>query len=169
MRTFIDLPAPLNSDSTALGVHHKHQRKISFDHESEIDTLKKSTTYKLNVRNALGIRHQDDWIFNLNIGNVMHLSTMNMDELVSRTENTHELNRDAMLEKIVLITVAYFCVGTEIRFLSAKNVEGYVRKHSETWHAKALHVACNFLPLDCPLLLHIINSYTKHHLKIKEE
>jgi len=26
-----------------------------------------------------------------------------------------------MLEKIVLITVAYFCMGTELRFLSIKN------------------------------------------------
>ena len=99
----------------------------------------------------------------------MHLSTMNMDELVSRSENTHELGRDAMLEKIVLMTVAYFCVGTEIRFQASKKVDGFVRKHSEIWHAKALHVACSFLPQDCPLLLHIINSYSKHHLKLKEE
>jgi hypothetical protein len=33
------------------------------------------------VRNNLGLKQQDDWIFNLNIGNVMHLSLMGSDEL----------------------------------------------------------------------------------------
>jgi len=33
-------------------------------------------------------------------------------------DNSHELSRDAMLEKIVLLTVSYFCVGTELRFLN---------------------------------------------------
>jgi hypothetical protein len=150
-----------------LGVTKK--RKISFDSEGDIEKIKDNAEFKLNIRNVLGIRHQDDWIFNLNIGNVMHLSTMNMDELNSRSESTHELNRDAMLEKIVLLTVSYFCVGTEIRFLSSKDEKGFVRKHSELWHAKSLHVSCCFLPSDCPLVLHIINSYSKHHLKAKEE
>ena len=98
----------------------------------------------------------DDWIFNLNIGNVMHLSLMGTDELsqidkkdsnpevVSKSSNTlisqssngkkpesktslddkmspleisHELCKDAMLEKIVLISVAYFCIATEMRFI----------------------------------------------------
>lgn len=48
----------------------------------------------------------------------MHLSPMNLDELHSKLEITHELNRDAMLEKVVLISVAYFCLATEIRFIS---------------------------------------------------
>jgi len=33
-------------------------------------------------------------------------------------DNSHELSRDAMLEKIILLTVSYFCVGTELRFLN---------------------------------------------------
>jgi len=34
---------------------------------------------------------------------------------------------------------------------------------SEFWHAKALEVACTFLPSECPLLNHILLSYQKHH------
>ena len=131
--------------------------------------MRKRTEFKLNIRNVLGVRHTDDWIFNLNIGNVMHLSTMNMDELYSRQETTHELNRDAMLEKVVLLTVAYFCVGTEIRFMSSRGEPGFERKDAEGWHAKSLRVSCTFLPSDCPLVRHITGSYSKHHLKIKEE
>jgi hypothetical protein len=33
-------------------------------------------------------------------------------------DNSHELSRDAILEKIILLTVSYFCVGTELRFLN---------------------------------------------------
>lgn len=51
----------------------------------------------------------------------MHLSPMNLDELHTKLEVTHELNRDAMLEKIVLITVAYFCLATELWFVALKN------------------------------------------------
>lgn len=36
---------------------------------------------KINIRNILGIKHSEDWIFNLNIGNVMHLAGMTLDEL----------------------------------------------------------------------------------------
>lgn len=71
----------------------------------------------MNVWNNLGLRHNDDWIFNLNIGNVMHLSLMGAEELNATLENNHELCKDSMLEKIVLISVAYFCIGTEMRFL----------------------------------------------------
>lgn len=47
----------------------------------------------------------------------MHLSLMGADELNAKFETSHELCKDSMLEKIVLISVAYFCIGTEMRFL----------------------------------------------------
>lgn len=48
----------------------------------------------------------------------MHLNLMGIDELNNKLDPTHEFNKDAMLEKIVLISVAYFCIGTEMRFLA---------------------------------------------------
>ena len=143
--------------------------RISFREESDINIMKLNHKFKLNVRNILGIKHQDDWIFNLNIGNVMHLSPMNSDELAAKLERSHELNKDAMLEKIILFIVSFFCVGTELRFLSQKENTNVTKKDSEMWHAKSLHAACLFLPEDCPLVTHIINSYKKHHLTPKLE
>ena len=147
----------------------KNSMKISFHEETEINLLKFNHKFKLNVRNMLGIKHQDDWIFNLNIGNVMHLSPMNTDELSAKLDKTHELNKDAMLEKIILFVVSFFCMGTELRFLALKENFDFTKKDSEMWHAKAMHVACLFLPEDCPLVTHIINSYKKHHLNAKLE
>ena len=124
----------------------------------------------MNVRNILGIKHIDDWIYNLNIGNVMHLAAMSIDELQPSSETTHELNRDAMLEKIILISAAYFCVGTELRFLSDPNEFDstiYTKRDSELWHARAVYVSNLFLPSDCPLTQHVNSSFEKHHLKAK--
>ena len=47
----------------------------------------------------------------------MHLLPMSLEELNLYLDNSHELSRDAMLEKIILLTVSYFCVGTELRFI----------------------------------------------------
>jgi hypothetical protein len=158
--------------------------------EKEMDELRNKNDMKLNVRNILGIRHQDDWIFNLNIGNVMHLATMSTEELTSKLDASHELNRDAMLEKIVLLTVSSFCVATEMRFLAmkeeherdsnappiapsmievsaqSKKLSSMIeqkRKGSELWHTKACRTGCTFLTNDCPLVTHIINNFKKHH------
>ena len=73
------------------------------------------------MKTILGVKEQDDWIFNLNIGNVMHLLPMSLEELNLHIDNSHELSRDAMLEKLNLLSVSYFCVGTELRFLSSTN------------------------------------------------
>jgi len=96
---------------------------LQFNSIDEIDALINQSNSKLQVglRNILGVQHSNDWIFSLNIGNVMHLSPMNLDELHSKLEITHELNRDAMLEKVILISVSYFCYATELRFMSSKN------------------------------------------------
>ena len=56
-----------------------------------------------------------------------------------------------MLEKVVLIASAYFCIAMELKFIlteAASNGDEQVwsRKDPETFHAKALHLALLFLP-----------------------
>ena len=41
-------------------------------------------------------------------------------------------------------------------------------KESEFWHAKALEIACTFMPGECPLLNHINLSYQKHFAPVKQ-
>ena len=110
------------------------------------------------VVTMLGVKRYEDWILNLNIGNVMHLSPLGLQEMNLQLDNSHELTRDAILEKVVLLSIAYFCVGTELRFLSqnkknkldSKNLndtnEKYSKAESEKWQAKAVETACTFLP-----------------------
>lgn len=52
----------------------KDQRRrvtIAFNSEKEISDIKADQRFKMSARNTLGVRTKDDWIFNLNIGNVM--------------------------------------------------------------------------------------------------
>lgn len=95
------------------------ERRKSFNELncSSYGSMKSVPQLKDNVKTILGVKDADDWIFNLNIGNVMHLLPMSLEELNLHVDNSHELSRDAMLEKIILLSVSYFCVGTELRFL----------------------------------------------------
>ena len=75
------------------------------------------------VRSSLGlVKQKEDWIFTLNIGNVMQMSLLAIEELATnggmKLEPHHEVARDSMLEKIVLFSVSYFCIATEMRFLA---------------------------------------------------
>ena len=59
----------------------KKKLRISFHSEEEIERIAATEHLKINVRGMLGVRSQDDWIFNFNIGNIMHLSPLNFDDL----------------------------------------------------------------------------------------
>ena len=121
------------------------------------------------MRNVLGFFNQNEWIMNLNIGNIMQIQSISSKELMSMSRNEIELSRDSFLDKIAVLSVSYFCVSTEMRFLiQNKDVEmipikEVKEKESELWHAKALEMACSFLPSECPLLTHVLLSYQKHH------
>lgn len=58
-------------------------RQPKFGSIKEITAVKESKRFKINVRNALGVKDHNNWIYNLNIGNVMNLTPMNSDELNS--------------------------------------------------------------------------------------
>ena len=104
-----------SKNSTQFSSSLKSPQGIIFSSIEEIEELiSKQNKIQVGLRNLLGVQHSNDWIYSLNIGNVMHLSPMNLDELHSKLEITHELNKDAMLEKVILISVSYFCYATEL-------------------------------------------------------
>lgn len=54
-------------------------------------------------------------------------------------DNSHELTWDAILEKVILLSISYFCIGTELWFLSnSKNEKEkglFTKDDSEKWQA----------------------------------
>ena len=70
--------------------------------------------------------------------------------------------KDPMLEKLVLLVVSMFSIATELR-LQTTNTSG---DNPQRWHALSVICAASYLPQECPLVEHLIESYFKNY---KEE
>jgi len=60
--------------------------KPRFSSSTQINNVKKDKKFKINVRNALGVKDHANWIYNMNIANVMNMTPMNTDELSNHNE-----------------------------------------------------------------------------------
>jgi hypothetical protein len=69
------------------------------------------------MRSILGFLNQTEWIYSLNIGNIMQLAPLTLADMHMCNRNENELSRDSFLEKLSLLSVSYFCVSTEMRFI----------------------------------------------------
>lgn len=70
-----------------------------------------------DMKNLLGYLNQSEWIFSLNIGNIMQIAPLTMQDFMSVASFELELSREYVLEKMCFLAVSYFCMGTEYRFL----------------------------------------------------
>lgn len=70
-----------------------------------------------NMKNILGYLNQSEWVYSLNIGNIMQISPLTLQDFLSQTAIQLELSREFILEKMCFLAVSYFCMGTEYRFL----------------------------------------------------
>jgi hypothetical protein len=73
-----------------------------------------------------------------------------------------------------MLTVAYFSIATELRFISSNNNRSSNSSNSSSskckdkingkfYHSKAIEFASLFLPVSCPIVKHYIFSYYKHY------
>ena len=74
-------------------------------------------TQNINMRVLLGYLNQSEWMYLLNIGNIMQITPLTIHDLLSTPGIEIELARDSVIEKISFLAVSYFCVSTELRFL----------------------------------------------------
>lgn len=99
----------------------------------------------------LGVRKLDDWINNLEIGNIMHLNPLSTSELTQNLGKHHEFHKDPMLKKLVLLVVALFSIATELRMIvqfdCAEALEKpQIQVDSEIWHTQAVFFGAYYLP-----------------------
>lgn len=88
---------------------------VSFSDEEDIHEIIRGESFKINTRSVLGVKNNNDWIYGLNIGNIMHLTPFNFDEfnnslneLEQEEKLLKELTSNSVLEKIILLASAYF-------------------------------------------------------------
>ena len=124
-------------------------------------------TENIDMRNLLGFLNQNLYHDYLNITNIMKLKRLDFRDVYGIRSTDLMLTRENVIERIMLLITAYFCMGTELRFLKQMNIEGFKNAQNkldgEFWHGKALELAVKFLPGDAPLVKHIVSSYQKHH------
>ena len=119
---------------------------------------------RLDMRSVLGVQHYNDWIYSYNISDLMVIDPMELGEFDNDMGLQAELTKDIMLEKLSMLSVAYFCVASEIRIIHSQNGGNAVKeKEGKAWHAKALQLVKDFLPLECPLAAHIKQSYVRNY------
>jgi hypothetical protein len=87
--------------------------KSQDDHEST-DSL---DFKQVNMKVLLGYLNQTEWLHLLNIGNIMQITPLTIHDLYQEQQIDVEFSRDSMLEKISFLTISFFCVSTELRFL----------------------------------------------------
>jgi hypothetical protein len=58
---------------------------------------------KLNMKAVLGYLNQSEWLYLLNIGNIMQITPLTVHDLYSNTTFEVELTRDAILEKVNIL------------------------------------------------------------------
>ena len=128
--------------------------------KNEIHEYQKNTTLLYIIRNSFGTEvKEDDWIQLLTIHNIIYLSPLNNEDLDLDSDPKYELLRDAILEKVVMLTVSFFCVAMEMKQLSPdKNNK---KTNGEFFHHKAISFSNLYLPVSCSIVKHFINSYYK--------
>ena len=87
----------------------------------------------------------------------MFLYAMSYDDLDLDSDPKYELLRDAIIEKILMLTVSFFSIANELRFLGNKVDNGLY------YHSKAVEISCLYLPSTCPIVKHYVNTYCKYY------
>ena len=132
--------------------------------KNEIHKYQKNITLLNNIRNVFGAEiKKNDWIQLLNIGNIMYLSPLNDEDLDLESDPKYELLRDAILEKVVMLTVSYFSIAMEMKQLSPEQHNKKI--NGEFFHYLAVFFSNLYLPISCPIVKHYINSYYKYYEK----
>ena len=132
--------------------------------KKEIHEYQKNTSLLYVIRNSFGTEvKEDDWIQLLSLGNIIYLSPLNNEDLDLDSDPKYELLRDAILEKVVMLTVSFFCVAMEMKQLSPDKNNKIT--NGEFFHHKAILFSNLYLPVSCSIVKHFINSYYKYYEK----
>ena len=131
--------------------------------KSEIDNYLENNSTLNDIKTIFenNFNQKDDWIKLLNIDNIMYLSALNYDDLDLESDPKYELLRDSILEKVIMLSVAYFSLATELRHLSK---DKYNKKtNGEYYLFNAINLTLLFLPVSCPIIRHFILTYHKNY------
>ena len=148
---------------------NKSKNKNNFDsylkyRKNEIHDYHKNLALLNNIRKLFSTEiNKENWLFNINIGNIMYLTPLNDTDLDFESEPKYEILGDAILEKVIFLSVSYFCISMEMYQLAGdKNNK---KLNGEFFLKQACDLSDIYLPVSCPITKHYINSYYKYYEK----
>ena len=109
------------------------------EEESEEDKMLEAqgNKHKIDMRNMLGFLNQNLYHDYLNITNIMKLKRLDFRDVYGVRSPDLMLTRENIIERIMLLITAYFCMGTELRFLKQMKVENFTNtSDAEFWHGR---------------------------------
>lgn len=116
---------------------------------------------KLETRSALGVQRYSNWIYSVDMTEIMRIKPITLLEVKQELDSYSELAKNSLVDKVCLLIAALFCVATELRMLYGEEDRRVMIK-AQACHYKALQLAKAVLPVESPLLEHLAISYQKH-------
>ena len=89
----------------------------------------------------------------------MYLSPLNDGDLDLESEPKYELLGDAILEKVIFLSVSYFCISMEMYQLTTDKNNKKI--NGEFYLRQACNLGELYLPVSCPIIKHYISSRKK--------
>ena len=89
-------------NSRMINTNSQKKTKIG-EYQKEINSGKFSSGGKFNMKSVLGYLNQSEWLYLLNIGNIMQITPLTVHDMYSSLGFEVELTRDSILEKVSLI------------------------------------------------------------------
>ena len=75
----------------------------------------------IDMRCMFGYLNMSDWTNSLNIGAMMQISPLSLQDILPGVPKDAALSRESVLEKIALLCTSYFCIATEKRFVGQES------------------------------------------------
>jgi hypothetical protein len=112
-----------------------------------------------------------EWVMEFNIGDIMTLKAISLQDLTKTQTTLAEMTTDSMLDKArtrqgLLMITSYFCIATELRFKFSQDKLFKKLKEGQAWHLQSINIAKDLLPKDSALLEHLKESYSRNYLDV---
>ncbi|KAL4456125.1 hypothetical protein ABPG74_014086 [Tetrahymena malaccensis] len=173
-----------DSDKTQVD-HFRDARRSLYFWKNNPENNERHIRQELNVptklneeetRSILGVQNGSEWIESFNIGSIMHMVPVQYEEFSFFGDLMYEISKKMILEKVIYLSISYFTIATEIRFIEiernkhlnpksdqTKNIDTEGFKKSQIYHLKSIEIVCQHITCKSPYINHLITSYHKHY------
>ena len=144
-----------NSNNNVFNSYASYRDSETKKYKSDIKLI--STINKLLSKSI----ENNNWIKLIGIESIIYLSGSYYEDLDLDSDPKFELLPDAIFEKVILLTISYYCISNELRILS-KNIQNQ-NTNGEFFLNLAIDLSSKFIPISCPITEVFLSSYYENY------